>query len=72
MPTYQAIQHYIKQTHGKTVKTCWIAHAKELLNLPKKPRQTAQPRVHPCPQWALPLIQEAFMQLSSHYPTQIN
>jgi len=72
MPTYREIQLYVKATHGNTVKTCWIAHAKEILDLPKKPRQTPQPRVYPCPQWALPLIQEAFLQLSSQKATHIH
>ncbi|MGA1264962.1 MAG: hypothetical protein ACO331_13815 [Prochlorothrix sp.] len=66
----RGIQHHIKAKHGKTVKNCWIAHAKELLNLPKRPRQTVQPRVHPCPAWALPLIQDAFLQLYDPKPTE--
>ncbi|MEM7716717.1 MAG: hypothetical protein AAF349_24680 [Cyanobacteria bacterium P01_A01_bin.68] len=61
--TYKQIQDYIQNKYDKTIKTCWIAHAKELCGLPLKssPRsQSNKPRVHPCPNWALPLIKEAF------------
>ena len=59
--TYKEIQDFIKNKHNKTVKTCWIAHAKEIYGLPLKPSpRRNKPRVYPCPDWALPLIKEAF------------
>lgn len=30
MATYKEVQTYIREKHGCTVKTCRIAHAKEL------------------------------------------
>jgi len=30
MATYNQIQEWIKEKYGFTVKTCWIAHAKEI------------------------------------------
>jgi len=33
MTTYRAIQDDIKRRHGRTVKRCWIVHAKELNGL---------------------------------------
>ena len=33
MATYRQIQEYVKQEYGCTVKTCWIAHVKELNGL---------------------------------------
>ena len=34
MTTYKQLQDYIKTKYQVTVKTCWIAHAKEQLGLP--------------------------------------
>ena len=53
MTTYKDIQAFIKNENGYTVKTCWIAHMKELHGL--KPRVSARRispdrRVHPCPE----------------------
>ena len=61
MATYKQIQNHIKNTHGKTVKSCWIADAKEQLGLPVKqsPKRIGE-RVHLCPNHIKPLIQEAF------------
>jgi len=37
MATYAEISDFVKKRYGKTVKTCWIAHAKEKCGLkPKK------------------------------------
>ncbi len=33
MATYKQIQDYVMGTHNRTVKTCWIAHCKELKGL---------------------------------------
>lgn len=44
---------YVKQhpeaQRGPGIKTCHIAHAKELLGVPKKPRHSLRPRKYPCP-----------------------
>ncbi|MDO5096775.1 MAG: hypothetical protein Q4D65_09450 [Peptostreptococcaceae bacterium] len=34
MATYKQIQEYIKKEFGFSCKSCWIAHMKELCNLP--------------------------------------
>ena len=63
MATYKQIQEYIKTKHQVTIKTCWIAHAKEQLGLSLKASQRSsegKPRVYPCPPDRLPLIKEAF------------
>ena len=62
MATYRQIQDWIKEKHGFAVKTCWIAHAKEIYGL--KPRvahnrQYTSIRLNPCPDDKLPVIQEA-------------
>jgi len=36
MATYEQIQNWVKQNHGFNVKSCWIAHCKEMVGL--KPR----------------------------------
>jgi hypothetical protein len=38
MGTYKEIQEDIHKRYGRTVKTCWIAHVKELNGL--KPRSS--------------------------------
>ena len=51
MATYQQIQEYIKTKHEVTIKTCWIAHAKEQLGLPLKPSKRSsegKPRDYSC------------------------
>ena len=61
--TYQQIQAWIRARHGFTVKTCWIAHAKELSGVPVRRasnRREAGRREHPCPPEKLPAIREAF------------
>ena len=61
--TYAEIQAWIKKQHGITVKTCWIAHAKELSGLNPAPaynRRSLTSRTHLCPPSKLPIIQEAF------------
>lgn len=72
MATYQDIlakckELYAKQhpgaLRGPGIKTCHIAHAKELLGVPKKPRTTTRPRKYPCPPEKLPLIRQAFLAL---------
>ncbi|MBC8492748.1 MAG: hypothetical protein H8D43_03100 [Chloroflexi bacterium] len=62
MATYKQIQDYVKERHGCTVKTCWIAHVKELngLKLHRAPnREAGDKRKNPCPPSKRLLIEEA-------------
>lgn len=72
MATYEEIlamcrelyaKQHLEARRGPGIKTCYIAHAKELLGLPKKPRLSPLPRKHPCPPEKLPLIRQAFIAL---------
>ncbi len=60
--TYKQIQGFIKDRHGVSIQTCWIAHAKELNSLPvrKAHNRNGEERAMPCPSEKLPLIREAF------------
>jgi hypothetical protein len=50
MATYEEIQDYVRERHGYTPKTCWIAHVKELNGLVvRKAPNRAGARVYPCP-----------------------
>ncbi len=60
--TYPQILEYVRARYGRSVKTCWIAHVKELNGLPvgRAPNRTAgNTRPNPCPDWARPIIEEA-------------
>ena len=66
MATYQRIQEAVKRSHQRSVKTCWIAHVKELNGLsPRRApnRITPDRREQPCPDWARPLIEGAMRKL---------
>jgi hypothetical protein len=66
MATYRDIQEDIQRRYGRTVKTCWIAHVKELngLELRLAPnRQSAATRVNPCPSEVRPLIEDSMRRL---------
>ena len=66
MATYQTIQETIKRRHQRSVKTCWIAHVKELNGLaPERAPNRIAPnrRENPCPDWARPLIEDAMRRL---------
>lgn len=72
MATYEEVlamckELYAKQhpesRHGPGVAPCHIAHAKELLGMPKRPRTSPNPRKKPCPPEKLPLIRQAFIAL---------
>ncbi len=64
MPTYEQIQAWVKNKHGFVPKTCWIAHCKELNNLPlgRAPNRQGSSRVEPCPPGKRLAIEEAFRQ----------
>ena len=52
MATYRQIQDYVRETHGFTPKTCWIAEVKELCGLEPRPawnRLDTAERSQPCP-----------------------
>ena len=63
MATYKEIQKYVKDNHGITVKTCWIADMKEKLGLPRRDapnRISKDSRVNPCPHEYETFIKDAF------------
>ncbi|RLB36256.1 MAG: hypothetical protein DRH12_16100 [Deltaproteobacteria bacterium] len=62
MATYRQIQDYIKRKYGCTVKTCWIAHVKDLngLNPRVVPNRISLPTLkYPCPDDNKLMIEEA-------------
>jgi len=64
MTTYKEIQEYIKKKYGYTVKTCWIAHMKEICGLPVNEapnREDSDTRTNPCPIDKQEVIKEAFI-----------
>jgi len=66
MATYKQIQDLVKVKHGRVMKTCWIAHVKDLNGLaPRVSHRRAVPgkRQHPCPSHYRPLIESAMRQL---------
>ena len=61
MDTYKQIQKYVKQKHGFVPKPCWIAHTKELMDIPLrkgKPRKGKE-RAVKCPEDKLDAIKKA-------------
>jgi len=63
MATYKEIQDWVKKQYGFSVKTCWIAHAKDICHLnPRKApnRQDPNLRTNPCPSDKLEPIKSAF------------
>ena len=63
MATYKQIQSYVKETHGYTVSTCWIAHVKEICGLkPRKAWNRKDPKIreNPCPPAKIEPIKQAF------------
>jgi hypothetical protein len=63
MATYKEIQAYIKRKHGIAVKTCWIAHVKEMCGLNPRiasNRHSLKERVNPCPPNKVAIIKDAF------------
>jgi hypothetical protein len=67
MATYEQVRTFVKDKHGKTMQSCWIAHAKEINKLPIKSthnRKSSIKRVKPCPLKQLAWIEEAFRHFS--------
>ena len=66
MGIYERIQGYVKSKYGYSVKTCWIAHVKEMCGL--KPRVASNRlnrdrRSNPCPTEKVESIREALRHL---------
>ncbi|MBI4301732.1 MAG: hypothetical protein HY664_03915 [Chloroflexi bacterium] len=63
MATYMQIQGWVKINFGYTVKTCWIAHVKEICGLEPRiapNRLDETERVNPCPYDKIDPIKRAF------------
>jgi len=63
MATYQLIQEYVRKEYGYTVKTCWIAHVKEMCGLKRRDapnREDTAVRKQPCPPEKVEPIKQAF------------
>jgi len=60
--TYLEIQRWVRERHGFTPQTCWIAHCKELYGLPLEsaPNRKGPEREKECPQEKRPAILQAF------------
>jgi len=66
MATYRDIQEDVRRRCGRAIKTCWIAHVKELngLDLRLAPnRRSAATRAYPCPPEVRPLIEDSMRRL---------
>lgn len=66
MATYKAIQDDIKSKHALSMKTCWIAHVKELNGLPVRKAHNRDPsgiRQEPCPTRYRQLIEDSMRRL---------
>jgi len=62
MATYKMIQQYVKEKYNQNIRTCWIAHVKEIEGLkPSKApnRISGKERQNPCPKEYMKLIKEA-------------
>lgn len=61
-PTYKNIQKWVKDNYGFVPKTCWIAHCKEMYNIPvtKAPNRQSNSRMFPCPQEKEEAIKSSF------------
>jgi len=67
MATYKKIQEYIKKKYGFTVKTCWIAHVKEMCGLNPRiaaNRYSLRSRENPCPADKIEPIKDTFKHFS--------
>ena len=64
MVTYKEIQQYVKNKYDYSVKTCWIAHMKELSGIKVKishRRYDENVKTNPCPENKMKGIKEAFV-----------
>ncbi|MBR9830073.1 MAG: hypothetical protein GYB41_15790 [Oceanospirillales bacterium] len=66
MVTYKNIQDDVKASHGISIKTCWIAHVKELNGLPlckANNRISENDRKYECPDKVRPIIEASMRKL---------
>lgn len=64
MATYKEIQDYVKATYGFVPKSCWIAHMKEICEIPVKIapyRISPNKREKSCPPEKMNHNKEAFV-----------
>jgi len=62
MATYRDIDNYVREHYGRSVKSCWIAHVKEMNGLKVRQawnRRSSSRRQEPCPDRFRPMIEEA-------------
>ena len=59
MATYKEIQEHVKAQNGLTIKTCWIAHVKEMNGLIDKNSD----RQNPCPSDKVEAIENTLRSL---------
>ncbi|ENK1960095.1 hypothetical protein [Vibrio cholerae] len=60
--TYKKVQEYVKEQYGFSVKSCWIAHVKELngVSINNAPnRQSPKARKYPCPADKVKVLESA-------------
>ena len=67
-PTYKRIQECMRKGTGIVVKSCWIAHVKEIIGVPMRPapNRGAGHRKHPCPEHLKNPITHCIIELSKH------
>ncbi len=66
MVTYEQIRCDVRNSTGKTMHNCWIAHVKELNGLAPKAapnRNSLNERVEPCPDHIRPLVEASIRLL---------
>lgn len=64
MATYADVIRDVKNRQGITVKTCWIAHVKELNGIPtKKAPNRKDARICPCPHSKKNIIEQSMRRL---------
>jgi len=66
MVTYKNIQDDVKGSHNISIKTCWIAHVKELNDLPLRKasnRISENDRKYECPEEVKPIIEASMRKL---------
>ena len=49
MATYKEIQDWVREEHGFSIKSCWIAHMKEQCGLPLRSAPNRQGEDRACP-----------------------
>ena len=63
MATYKDIRNYVKKKYGYSVKTCWIAHVKEMCGHNPRiapNRYSTESRENPCPNDKIDSIKDSF------------